>query len=145
MKLRKFVNVKNISGVNVVLGNKTFRKRYLNWTHLRVIFKRKKEKEDQILFSCTLCRGWDEDTFEPRMYSLLCRYKLKNINFETSVPFKLCDLHLKRTNSVLYTEKVSLTDKWFEFVFTLLHGIKKNFFHVKSDLIIRIFINKSVL
>ena len=127
VKLRKFVNVKNICGVNVVLGNKTFRKRYLNWTHLRVIFKRKKEKEDQILFFCTLCRGWDEDTFEPRMYSLLCRYKLKNMNFESSVPFKLCDLHLKRTNSVLYTEKVSLTDKCFELVFTLLHGIKKKF------------------
>ena len=59
VKLKKFVNVKNISGVNVVLANKAwlspfkwsnypvntttcFRKRYLNWTHLRVIIKRKK-------------------------------------------------------------------------------------------------------
>ena len=107
--------------------------------------KEKKKKKTKSFLFFTLCRGWDEDTFEPPMYSLLCRYKLKNMNFESSVPFKLCDLHWKRTNSVLYTEKVSLTDQCFEFVFTLLHGIKRNFFHVKSDLIIRIFINKSVL
>ena len=82
VKLKKFVNVKNISGVNVVLANKAwlspfkwsnypvntttcFRKRYLNSTHLRVIIKRKK-KTKSFTF-CTSRRGWDEDTFEPSM------------------------------------------------------------------------------
>ena len=63
--------------------------------------KEKKKKKTKSFSFCTLCRGWDEDTFEPPMNSLLCRYKLKNVNFESSVPFKLCNLHLKRTNSVL--------------------------------------------
>ena len=42
-----------------------FRKRYLNWRHLRVIIKRKK-KTKSFTF-CTSRRGWDEDTFEPSM------------------------------------------------------------------------------
>ena len=110
------------SAIRPPFVNDTWIERTWEW-----YLKEKKKKKTKSFLFCTLCRGWDEDTFEPPMYSLLCRYKLKNINFESSVPFKLCDLHLKRTNSVLYTEKLSLTDQWFEFVFTLLHGIKKKF------------------
>ena len=122
MKLRKFVKVKN---VNVVSGNNawlspfkrsnnpvnttsSFRKRYLNWMHLRVVIKRK----ISFMF-CTSLRCWDEDTFEPPM-AYYVGINWKNINFELSVAFNFCDLHLKRTNSVLYAEKVSLTDKCFD-------------------------------
>ena len=34
--------------------------------------KEKKKKKTTSFLFCTLCRGWDEDTFEPPMYSLLC-------------------------------------------------------------------------
>ena len=83
-----------------------FRKRHLN----ALESDNWKKKKDQIF--CVLWfayrRGWDEHTFEPQI--LLCSYKLENNNFELSVPFKFCELHLKRDNSVLHTEKVWLTD-----------------------------------
>ena len=94
VKLRKFVNVKNISGVNVVFANKawlspfkrsnypvntttSFRKRYLNLTHLGVIIKRK--KKDQIFYFLYFASGLGWIYFWA-LDGLLCRYKLTNIN-----------------------------------------------------------------
>ena len=83
VKLRKFVNVKNISGVSVVLANKAWLSPF-KWSNYPVNttppfvndtwidctwqswVKEKEEKKKTKSFTfCTSRRGWDEDTFEP--------------------------------------------------------------------------------